>query len=1383
MSDSSHISTLSAKRRALLQILLEKEKLGPSAAKKILPRKSEGPAPLSFAQQWLWLLDQFETGNVYYNTRGIFRLRGPLNVAALKQSLDEIVRRHQVLRTTFPSEDGRPRQVITPHLSIPLPTTDLCQLAENAREAEMQRLVAQESMHHFDLARGPLVRARLLRLTDREHVFVLLIPHIISDGWTMSILYRELAALYEAFSAGKPSPLPELPIQYADYAVWQREWLQGEVLDELLSYWQKQLAGAPPTLELPTNRPRSASQTFRGSRYRFAFSQSLTEEIKALSQQEGTTLFMTLLAAFKALLQRYTGQGDIVVGTVVAGRNRAEIEELLGCFINILVLRTNLSDNPTFRQLLGRVRQVTLGAYAHQDMPFERLVEELQPDRDVDRTPLFQVLFEFQNFSMPELQMGNITLTRLRPSEEEANFGLGIELYDTLEGIGGSLEYSTDLFDAEAIARMVGHFQTLLAGIVANPEQRLPGLPLLTAGERHQLLVEWNDTTVEYPPEQCLHQLFEAQAQRTPDAIAAVCDAAHLSYRQLDRRANRLASTLAAHNVGPDTIVALLAGRNLDFLTAMLAIFKAGGAYLPLDPRHPAQRLGQVLVQSRIPLVLSADDFVSVLSDALASLPAAAQPLVLRLSRVLQQKQPADNLPARCTPRHLAYVIYTSGSTGLPKGAMVEQRGAINHLHAKIRDLQLTDSDIVAQTAPQSFDISVWQFLAALLVGGRVQIYHDEVASDPARLLEQISEHRATILETVPSLLQTMLESMTPGDLKQYNLTSLRWLMPTGEALPPDLARQWSRYQPNVPLINAYGPTECSDDVTHYPFTRLPDTEALRVPIGRPIANMQLYILDTQLELIPVGLAGELYIGGVGVGRGYHNRPDLTAQAFVPHPLSDKPGARLYETGDLARYLPDGNVEFLDRIDYQVKIRGLRIELGEIEAALGQHPEIQQAVVVAWEDSPVNKRLVAYVVPTEGCAPTMSELRSFLKQKLPEYMAPSVFVALAALPLTPNGKVNRKALPPPGPGRPGQEKTCVAPRTLVEKTLAEIWQETLGIEKIGVHDNFFEMGGHSLLAVRLMSRLSRAFQVQWPLRTLFERPTVAALADLLQQRQDTISESSLAPIQADGDEQPFFCVHPIGGSVFCYTALARHLGPERPFYGIQARGLSGEGPPFLRLEDMAAYYIETIRGVQPEGPYLLGGWSMGGVVAYEMAQQLYWQGQKVALLAVMDMAAPRTVTRANREGEKEQEIREALLTHFFRHLGVPLERLDISWNNLLQLEPDEQLSHIIARAKAAGQTPPDIEYRHLPHHFNVFRANIQAMQNYVVKPYPGRVTLFAANEPANADRDSSLGWGKLATGGVEIHTIAGDHFAIIRSPHVEALAKRLKSCLDDASDS
>ncbi|NEQ20441.1 MAG: amino acid adenylation domain-containing protein, partial [Microcoleus sp. SIO2G3] len=1103
--------------------------------------------PLSFAQQRLWFLDQLEPGNPFYNISRVIHLNGSLNVAALEQSFNEIGRRHEALRTSFALIDGQAVQVVAPALNLTLPIVDLSELPDTERDAKVQQLARLEAQASFDLTHCPLLRVTLLRLREEEHMLLFTIHHIISDGWSAGVLIREVATLYESFCTEKPSPLPELPIQYADFAVWQRQWLQGEVLESQMTYWKQQLGGSLPVLELPTDRPRSAVRTFKGRTQSWQFSQELTQELKALSRRESVTLFVTLLAAFKTLLYRYTGQEDVLVGSPIANRTRRELEGLIGSFVNTLVLRTDLSGNPSFQELLSRLREVALSAYTHQDLPFERLVEALHPTRNLSHTPLFQVMFVLQNAPIEALELPGLSLDMLEVDSETARFDLTLTLTETEQGLNGALEYNTDLFDAATIARMLGHFETLLAGIVAHPEQHLSELPILTERERQQLLVHGHDTQADYPKDQCIHQLFEAQVERTPEAIAVVFEDQQLTYRELNAKANRLAHQLQAIGVGPEVLVGLCVERSLEMAIAILGILKAGGAYVPLDPTYPQQRLAFMLEDARIPVLLTQQHWVETLP------PHQAQVICLDADWQASTEHDQDNPVSGVKPENLAYIIYTSGSTGQPKGVLIGHANVVRLLEATQSWYRFNEQDVWTLFHSYAFDFSVWELWGALLYGGRLVVVPYWLSRSPEDFYNLLCEQQVTVLNQTPSAFRQLIR-VEEASAAVKNL-ALRLVIFGGEALELQSLRPWfDRHSDRSPqLVNMYGITETTVHVTYRPLTVADLDAASGSVIGRPIPDLQVYLLDRYGQPVPIGVQGEIYVGGAGLARGYLNRPELTAEKFVPHP--DKPDARLYRTGDLGRYLPNGDLEYLGRIDHQVKIRGFRIELGEIENVLAKHPAVQEAVVLDSEDVQGNKRLVAYVVARQSndlrirppsplilggtgftppkvgglggqndavCVSSVNpksrallklggnlpaprpkiqnlkseDLRSFLKQQLPDYMVPSAFVLLDALPLTANGKVDRRQLPTPDIAQRELNEAFVAPRTFEEKVLAEIWAEVLGVEQVGIHDNFFALGGDSIRSIQVRSR-SQERGLNFSLQQLFHYQTISELAQNL----------------------------------------------------------------------------------------------------------------------------------------------------------------------------------------------------------------------------------------------------------------------------------------------
>ncbi len=954
----------------------------------------------------------------------------------------------------------------------------------------------EEARRPFDLAAGPLLRVTLLQLADDEYVLLRALHHIVYDGWSEGVLFHELSEIYEALSSGKPSPLADLPVQYADYAVWQRQWLLDERLESQLSYWKKHLENSA-TLQLPTDRPRRATQTPRGARHHFELSYALSAGLREFSAQHRVTLFMTLLAAFQTLLHRYSGQTDIVIGSPVAGRSRREFEKLIGFFLNTLVLRLDLSGNPTFAEVIRRVREVCLGALSHQELPFEKLVEELHPARNLGLNPLFQVNFAFQNTPRVSPQLSTIKVDDFVVETGIARFDLHLFMEEMDGLLKGYCDYDANLFDAETIERLLGYFETLLEGVVETPDRPVTDISILTDAEKRQLLVEWNDTETDYPKDKCIHELFEAQVEKTPDAIAVVFEDQQLTYRELNTRANHLAHHLRKRGVKPETLVAVCMERSLEMVIGILGVVKAGGAYVPIDPDTPTDRLKFMLQDAQAALILTQEKFSSYLVEF------GNQRICLDSAGVDLSQESKENFENGVNGKNAVYMIYTSGSTGTPKGVLNVHGGLLNRLQWMQQAYRLAPSDRILQKTPFTFDVSVWEFFWPLISGARLVIARPGGHRDSAYLVQLIKSERITLLHFVPSMLGMFLQ-----EEGVESCATLRQVICSGEALSYELQQRFFE-RTGVALSNLYGPTEASIDVTAWECRS--DSDRTIVPIGQPIANTQVYILDGDLNPLPIGVVGEIYIGGDGVARGYLNRPELTAEKFIPDPFSNEPGARIYKTGDLARYLPDGNIDFLGRTDHQVKIRGYRIELGEIEAVLAQHQAVQSSVVVVREDAPGDKRLVSYVIGRPEESFDAAEARKYLKQKLPEYMIPSALVLLDELPLTANGKVDRKALPAPDQTRRQWEGTYQAPRTPTEETLVAIWGEVLKLAKIGIHDNFFELGGHSLLATQIVSRMRRAFSIELPLRRLFESPTVAELAVIITESQaKRVSEADLA---------------------------------------------------------------------------------------------------------------------------------------------------------------------------------------------------------------------------------------------------------------------------------
>jgi len=1321
----------------------------------------EGRLPLSFAQQRLWFLDQLQPGSTFYNVPGAVRVKGVLDVEVLRASLEAIVRRHEALRMCFPKVQGEPRAVISEEAQVPLSVVDLRSLDAARHEEAVRRLSMQEAQRPFDLAKGPLMRVVVLQLAPETHVLLLTMHHIVSDGWSVGVLMDELSRLYEAFSAGLANPLPELPIQYVDYTAWQQRWLQGELLQEQLEYWKRQLAGVPPALELPTDRSRPTVQGFRGAAQPVQLSRELADALVALGRRENSTLFMTLLAAFQTLLYRYTQQESFVVGSPIAGRTREESEGLIGFFVNTLVLRADLGGAPAFREVLGRVREVTLGAYAHQDVPFEKLVEVLQPERDLSRTPLFQVMFVLQNAPRRALRLGGALLDVMEVESGATKFDLTLSLEETPEGLAGRLEYDSDLFDGATVTRMVGHFRMLLEGVVADPDCAIQELPLLTEEEKRQLLVEWNATREDIPVA-CIHEGVAAQAARAPNATAVIFDSERLSYQELEHRANQLAHHLRRLGVGPEVPVGLCMERSVEMVVGLLGILKAGGAYVPMEPSYPREWLAFLLKDTRPPVLLTQHRLLDTLPEY------SGHVLCLDTRWAAIAAEPTGPMANVVTPDNLAYIMYTSGSTGQPKGVQISHRAVGNFLLWSNRVFPLGADDRVMQKTPSSFDASVWEFWAPLLAGAQLVMARPGGHRDVDYLVQALEVHGVTTLKLVPSLLQALLEHPAFG--KQ---PALKQVFCGAEALPGELVRRFHE-RSTASLCNMYGPTEASIDASYFPCSRDVDTKI--VPIGRPIGNVQLHVLDARLQPTPIGVPGELYIGGVGLSRGYWNRAELTAERFIASPFAQEPGARLYRTGDRVRWLPDKNLEFLGRTDHQVKIRGFRIEPGEVESVLGRHPTVREVLVMAREDRPGDKRLVAYVTGREGSTPDTGELHHYLRGRLPEHLCPSSIVVLPAMPLTPSGKIDRRALPTPG--STSLQGAGVGPRSLLELRLVEIWEEVLGTSPIGVTDDFFKLGGHSLLAVRLLAQVRARLGVELPLVSLFRGSTIEQMASLLRQPTDAMTDSPLVCIQPEGNDSPLFLVHPVGGHVLCYVELVRALGRGRPIYALQSSSSEASSARPRSLEEMATHYLKAIRRIQPQGPYCLGGWSMGGVVCLEMARQLEQHGEHTALLALIDSQPPeRSRTARSRH---DLPLVKWFALDFAASYGHDLSSLTSEFGGL---GPSEQTHHLLDRFKQLGLLPREFSLKELEALMTGFERNLAALERYTPHRIAQRITLLRAEQqPEGEEGPPTLGWESWTTGGVSPHVLSGNHYTLLREPYVRELARRLMLCLEKGNE-
>ncbi len=1369
------IEELSPVRRALLEKLLKAKGVGAAPpSTKIQPRMKADFTPLSFAQQRMWVLYQLDPTNPSYVMPDAVRLQGRLDISALQQGFEEIVRRHDVLRTTYHMTKRGPSQVVAPEQAVSefldFAFVDFSELPVDEAEVAARQLTLKEAVTVFDLSQGKQLRIRVIRLNPEEHIILFALHHIASDVWSLNIFAREIAVLYDAFSQGKPSPLPDLAIQYADFAVWQREFLQGDTYDRQMNYWKEHLKDAPVMLELPTDRPRPAIQSFNGSSRSFVLPKALSQQLLALTRQEDVTLFMALLSAFYILLHRYTREKDIVVGTPMAGRNQSETEALIGFFINTLALRTTVSGELSFRQLLKSVREVVLGAHEHQDFPFEKLVEELQPERSLSYSPIFQTMFALQNVrGGGGLELPGLKIVPVLRDALVAKFDLTLFMAENGGEIDGTFEYNTDLFDRATIRRMTAHLERLLEGIVANPDQPILELPFLSPEEEQQQITEWNQTATPFPSNACLHHLFEEQVERTPHATALRCGPVQLSYTELNQRANELAQHLISCGISSEALVAVCLPRSAEMVISLLAVLKAGGAYLPLDLSSPPRRLSAILTEAQPRLLLTVSEWRELL-------PAGTETSVLCLDGEWDDHEWSNTGAAvldapPVDADNLAYVIYTSGSTGQPKGAMITHRGVVNYLTWCKSAYPLGEGSGAVVHSPIGFDLTVTSLYGPLVSGGCVQlIEEDEGVEGLAKALEQ-PDQTYSLIKLTPAHLD-MLSQLISTDSR----VQTRSMVIGGEALYGNDVKSWQERAPEVRLINEYGPTETVVGCCVFEVEAQSDVTPV-VPIGRPIANTRLYILNEEMTVPPAGAKGELYIGGEGVGRGYLSKPEVTAERFVPDPFSEDGGGRLYRTGDLARYRKDGAIEYLGRADSQVKVRGYRIELGEIEAVLKASELVQDAVVIQKGESREEQRLVAYLVPKANSELTIEAVRDYLKSELPAYMVPSAIMTIDALPLTQNGKIDYRELPEWDAESVPVRTTFVAPRNIIELEVAEIWQEVLNVPRIGATDNFFELGGHSMLGMRISARVFEKYGYELPLSVFFEGGTVEHVASLIRNKTNT-SQSHLVLLQRGTSGPPIFFVHPIGGGIVCYVYLARHLGPDQTVYAFQA--LEKEDP-HTEVETMAAAYIEAMREVQPKGPYLLGGWSFGTYVAFEMACQLTRAGEKVDLLAICDNGKPGLNDQAPEDDPTsgKDPVALARILENFANLKEPLP---IDEDYLRQLGPDEQLLYIMEQAKKARIMPQELTLPQVKRSLHNFKSRVEAARSYAPSVYPGKVTLFKADESQPWDRDylasdPTWGWSGISSEPVELHRVPGSHETVIAEPAVIDLAAKLRECI------
>ncbi len=1335
--------TIAALAEEVTRVRREEQKA--SAIPPIVRVSRDQPLPLSYSQQRMWLMYRLAPEGTAYNMPFASRQMGPLNKSALRSTIDVICHRHEAFRTTFAMTGEGPVQIVSPFRPPHWIEVDLSlRLPSEQRRQEAARLVEEEANQPFDLEKGPLARFLLIEIEPEDHVLVLTMHHIIGDQWSFGVIGSEFAFFYNAFSRGEVPSAKPIPLQYADYAVWQRRCLTDEWLGMQSDYWQKKLAGLSK-LSLPTDYPRPVVQTFNGAHCLLELPASLIERLKQFSAEQHATVFMTLLACFQILLSRYSGQSDIAVGSPIANRTQSAVESIIGSFVNTLVLRTDLSGDPTFIEVLARVRDTALEAYANQDFPFDKLVETMHSTRDHSSAPLVQVLFNLPNAPIGEINVNGLSWVPFEVDSRAAQFDLSLTI-ETEIARKAYLTFNTDLFERQTAERMLGQYKVLLLSALAHPSAKLSNLSILTVPERTQMLQDWNRTHTDYPRSECFSQMFEAQVERTPDAFALSMGQATVRYGELNARANRLARYLRTLDVRPGVVVGICLERSMEMVIALLAVLKAGGTYVPLDPEYPRDRLRFMAEDATVAIVLTSEG----LSDRFDARSCRMVCLDREQERIAQETD--HNLPPTATSQDLAYILYTSGSTGQPKGVEILQRALVNFLCSMRQKPGCSAQDVMVSVTTLSFDIAGLELYVPLLVGARVEIVSRAVAMDGRQLRAVCEAVQPTIMQATPATWRMLIEA---GWLGSDRLTVLCG----GEALPQDLVG--ALLDRSAALWNMYGPTETTIWSTIEKIERA-DQE---ISIGRPIANTDIYILDQFLQPVPVGVSGELYIGGHGVARGYRGRSELTKERFVPHPFSTEPHARLYRTGDLVRYRQDGRIVHLGRLDHQVKIRGFRIELGEIEAVLSRHPALRQVVVTARSDQQGVKQLVAYLVCQEGQVPSPTELRSFVRTTLPDYMTPSFFVLLDAMPLTANNKVDVQALPAPAPNLL-DGLVHVEPRDRVEVQLTALWQQVLEAPKIGIHDNFFDLGGHSLKAAQLFYLIEQVYGRHLPLATLFQAPTIAALTSVLRREQWVPPWQSLVAIQPSGSAIPIFLVPGVGGDILWFAELARLLGQDHPVYGLQARGFDGKDAPFISVPEMAMHYITEIRMCRPQGPYVIIGACTGGLVAYEMAQQLVGQEEAIALI-MMNSWHPASYLHHRDKWPIGLSLPLLMLSMTMRIFHT-LRRMPMKdWLPVVQRKC-EKFSSVFRRS-----TENELRARQIK---RMEQAMFRAVARYTVRKYPGRILNIVAAK--RNIRDTRYVWTELAGGGCQTLDVAvfrtGD---LLVSPHVEEVSSYVQRFL------
>ena len=1357
---ADRIANLSPEQRVVLEQRLAQSGM-PARSEAIPARPPEHSARLSYSQERLWFLSQLEPANYAFNRPFAFRLRGPLDLGAIRKAVNAIVARHEVLRTVYPGENGQPRQVVLPAPDVPLLLTEVSGSTTRAPDEVLQELLQAESHRQFDLARGPVLHTSLFRLAADDHVLFVNVHHIAFDGWSAWVWLNEMSRLYREYAADKTAKLGPLPVQYADYAAWARERFGEQTLEPQLAYWRHKLRAPLPRLDLPFDHARHSAQTHRGAHIDLLLSTELTVKVGAESRRREITPFVLLLAAYCALLHRYTGQTDIVIGSPTANRDRPETEGLIGFFVNTVVLRNKVEGDQSFEDLLANVRTTVLGAQGNGDVPFEMLVAELQPQRDLRFPPLFHVLFNYENLGGAEVpRTADLAIREYDFQSGIAQFDLGMEITPTDGRLRCRFDYNSDLFDKDSIVRMMGHYATLLAAALDKPDEAIAALDLLEPREMQLLLGQWTQTNAPYSEEETVIDLFEARTARHPRRAALLQGETALSYSELNQRANRLARLLQSLGLVAGQRVAVYLERSIESVVAVLAVLKAGGVLLLLAPAYPAEVIRHAVGDAQAGMLVTRASLLERLEEY-GGVTVCLDELGVQLEAMGKR-----NLGVRRHLDSLAYIIYTSGTTGWPKGIAIPHRQLAIGMTWLGRAHPFDENDVGCHRAPLGFQDALWEVFAALTHGVPLVVVAEAEAGEPRRLVEVLARHRVTRLIAVPAIFRVLLD-LVP-DLAA-RLPHLKIWISTGDTLSGDLYRRFMERMPHTRLYNFYGTAEAGDVAWYTPDPRY--DPLLRCPIGRAIANVRTYILDESQRPVPIGILGELYVASSGLAHGYLNDPQLTAERFLDCPFGQPPGERMYRTGDLAKFLATGDIDLVGRVDQQVKLNGMRIEPEQVEAVLHEHPMVEEAWVDVRADPSGDGRLVAYLI---GRADPES-LLAFIRPRLPRYMLPQLFVHLDSPPRTPTGKVDRHGLPDPDWAARTATRRALPARNEVERRLAAIWSELLGVAEVGVEDDFFEIGGHSLLAARLMARVEREFGTSLPLALLFEHSTIAGIAEALSAKEEPHGWSPLVPIQAGGVLAPLFVVHGMLGNVLHLRHLAQALGPDRPFYGLQARGLDGRDTAQDRVEDMASDYLRAVRRVQPHGPYFLGGYSFGGLVAFEMSRQLAAQGEQVAALVLFDTK----LIRPPRPAGARRGLVDAL--------GREIRALPRTLGYMRTLPLRQRLSFLRRKVEVFSGSKLGVRLSHRrlprlprnlpPSSMAVLHACRSAMRHYAPGPYAGSAILVLPDlQPdysVRTDEHKVADWSALVDGRLDVVRVGGSKGTMIAPPNVTVLARLL----------